>query len=140
MDQSKFKFEKTFGITNSPFRPRRWKGKIISENSKITITNLDPIKRPIIAVADNNEVRQAKRISVKVNKRIKFNLLYDRNRSLKNKIKLEQLRKKHIEYNNFNKKIFKKIYKNFISLIFLHFIKNRFYQKKLDISEFSKRK
>ena len=77
----------------SPFRPRRWKGKIISENSKITITNLDPIKRPIIAVADNNEVRQAKRISVKVNKRIKFNLLYDRNRSLQNKIKLEQLRK-----------------------------------------------
>src|SRR6056300_1664178 len=44
----------------SPFRPRRWKGKIISDRSKIIITNLDPSKRPISAVADNLEVRNAK--------------------------------------------------------------------------------
>jgi NAD+ kinase len=77
----------------SPFRPRRWKGKIVSDRSKIIIQNLSPLKRPISAVADNYEVRNAKSITVKTNKKIKFNLLYDRNRSLQKKIKVEQLRR-----------------------------------------------
>ena len=76
----------------SPFRPRRWRGKIVNDKSKIIINNLNPIKRPISAVADNIEVRNAKKITIKTNKGIKFNLLYDQNRSLQKKIKLEQLR------------------------------------------------
>ncbi len=77
----------------SAFRPRRWKGKIVNDKSKIVITNLNPSKRPISAVADNLEVRNAKSISIKINNKIKFNLLYDKNRSLQKKIKIEQLRK-----------------------------------------------
>ena len=77
----------------SPFRPRRWKGKIVSDKSKIIIKNLNPKKRPISAVADNVEVRNAKKIAVNINKKIKFNLLYDQNRSLHKKIKLEQIKK-----------------------------------------------
>ena len=77
----------------SPFRPRRWKGKIVSDKLKIVITNLNPSKRPISAVADNLEFRNAKSITVKTNNKIKFNLLYDKNRSLQKKIKIEQLRK-----------------------------------------------
>ena len=77
----------------SPFRPRRWKGKIVSDKSKIIIKNLNPKKRPISAVADNIEVRNAKKIIIKTNKMIRFNLLYDQNRSLQKKIKIEQLRK-----------------------------------------------
>ena len=77
----------------SPFRPRRWKGKIVSDRSKIIIRNLSPKKRPISAVADNVEVRNAKNIIVKTNRKIKFNLLYDQNRGLQKKINLEQLRK-----------------------------------------------
>ena len=77
----------------SPFRPRRWRGKIVSDKSKINIKNLNPKKRPISAVADNIEVRNAKDIIVKTNKKIKFNLLYDKNRSLQKKIKIEQLRR-----------------------------------------------
>ena len=77
----------------SPFRPRRWKGKIVGDRSKIVIRNLNPKKRPISAVADNIEVRNAKNIIIKTNQRIKFNLLYDQNRSLQKKIKIEQLRK-----------------------------------------------
>ena len=76
----------------SAFRPRRWKGKIVNDKSKIIITNLDPSKRPISAVADNLEVRNAKSITVKTNNKINFNLLYDKNRSLQKKIKIEQLR------------------------------------------------
>ena len=77
----------------SPFRPRRWKGKIISDRSQIIIKNLNPNKRPISAVADNIEVRNAKDVIVKTNHNIKFNLMYDKNRSLQKKIKIEQLRR-----------------------------------------------
>ena len=77
----------------SAFRPRRWKGKIVNDRSKITIKNLNPKKRPISAVADNIEVRNAKKIIIKTNKNIKFNLLYDKNRSLQKKIKIEQIRR-----------------------------------------------
>ena len=76
----------------SAFRPRRWKGKIVNDNSKIIISNLNFYKRPISAVADNLEVRNAKSIIVKTNNKIKFNLLYDKNRSLQKKIKIEQIR------------------------------------------------
>jgi len=77
----------------SAFRPRRWAGKIVSDKSKVIITNLNYKKRPISAVADNVEVTNAKKITVKVQTKIKFNLFYDKNSSLQKKIKLEQLRK-----------------------------------------------
>ena len=77
----------------SAFRPRRWKGRVVSDKSKIIIKNLNIQKRPISAVADNYEVRNAKIVLINVNKKIKFNLLYDSNRSLQKKIKIEQIRK-----------------------------------------------
>ena len=58
----------------SPFRPRRWKGKIINDRSKIKIINLNSSKRPVSAVADNIEIRNAKIITIKTNK--KLNLIY----------------------------------------------------------------
>ena len=76
----------------SPFRPRRWRGKIISDKSTIIIKNLDCNKRPISAVADNFEVRNAKIITIQSNKKIIFELLYDNNNSLYKKIKIEQSR------------------------------------------------
>jgi NAD+ kinase len=77
----------------SPFRPRRWKGTIVSDKSKILIKNLDTNKRPISAVADNFEVRNAKTIKIQANKKISFELLYNKNNSLHKKIKIEQARK-----------------------------------------------
>ena len=77
----------------SPFRPRRWKGIIVTDKSKILIKNLDTDKRPISAVADNYEVRNVKSIMIKADKKITFELLYDKNNSLHKKIKIEQTRK-----------------------------------------------
>ena len=77
----------------SPFRPRRWRGKIVSNKSHIKIKNLNPKKRPISAVADNVEVRNAVEIKINENKKIVFNLLYNKNKSIEKKIKIEQLRK-----------------------------------------------
>jgi NAD+ kinase len=77
----------------SPFRPRRWKGRVVPFRTSIEITNLNIKKRPISVVADNIEVRNIRSVSIKVNTSILFKLLYDKNNSLTKKIKLEQLRK-----------------------------------------------
>ena len=85
---------KTLAISPiSPFRPRRWKGKIVSDTSNIIIDNLNVKKRPISAVADNYEVRNAKRVKIQIDRKKVFNLLYDKNNSLQKIIKIEQLRK-----------------------------------------------
>ena len=55
--------------------------------------NLNILKRPISVVADNFEVRNAEIIKIQSNKKIKFTLIFDSNRSLQKKIKIEQLRK-----------------------------------------------
>ena len=80
----------------SPFRPRRWKGKIVPSSSIIKIRNLNLEKRAVSAVADNYEVRNIKSINIRINNKIKFKLLYDRNYSLTKKINMEKRR------NNFN--------------------------------------
>ena len=77
----------------SPFRPRRWKGKIVGEKNDIVIKNNNVFKRPISAVADNYEVRNAKIIKVKINRKVVFKLYYNKNNTLNKKIKIEQLRK-----------------------------------------------
>tara|TARA_B110000238_G_scaffold176974_1_gene198484 strand:+ start:1979 stop:2758 length:780 start_codon:yes stop_codon:yes gene_type:complete len=77
----------------SAFRPRRWRGTIVSDKSKIVIKNLNSKKRPISAVADNFEVRNVKTITIQSNKKIIFELLYDKKNSLYKKIKIEQVRK-----------------------------------------------
>ena len=77
----------------SPFRPRRWKGRIVPFSSLIEIKNLNIKKRPISVVADNVEVRNVKEVKVYINNKIKFNLLYDPKNSLNKKIKIEQIRK-----------------------------------------------
>ena len=80
----------------SPFRPRRWKGRVVSFSKLIKISNLNIKKRPVSVVADNIEVRNIKSVNIKINNLIKFKLLYDRNDSLNKKIKIEQLRKQTV--------------------------------------------
>ena len=74
----------------SAFRPRRWKGKVVSDKAKIFIKNLDSVKRPVGAVVDNYEIRNIKNAEITKNKKISFKLLFNRNESLIKKIKLEQ--------------------------------------------------
>ena len=70
----------------SAFRPRRWKGKIVNESSWVIITNLNPKKRPVSAVADNVEIRNAIKVTIKTHNKIKFNLMYDKKSSLQKKL------------------------------------------------------
>ena len=87
-------YSKKLAITPiSPFRPRRWQGKIVTYSSLIKINNLNIRKRSLSVVADNVEVRNIKKVIIKINNSIKFKLLYDKNNSLSKKIKIEQIRK-----------------------------------------------
>ena len=84
-------YSKKLAITPiSPFRPRRWKGKIVASSSRIEIKNLNIHKRSVSVVADNVEIRNIKNVMIKMNNKIKFRLLYDKNNSLTKKIKFEQ--------------------------------------------------
>ena len=78
----------------SPFRPRRWKGKVVTSSSVIKIKNLNIKKRPVSVVADNIEVRNIKSVTIRVNPSIKFKLLYDRSNNLNQKIKSERFKKR----------------------------------------------
>ncbi len=76
----------------SPFRPRGWKGATVSNNSKIIIKNLDIKKRPVNAVADNIEVKNIKSVEIKLNKKKKFTVLYDKKFGLRERNLAEQFK------------------------------------------------
>ena len=61
-------YSKKLAITPiSPFRPRRWQGKIVTYSSLIKINNLNIRKRSLSVVADNVEVRNIKKVIIKIN-------------------------------------------------------------------------
>ena len=70
----------------SVFRPRNWRGQIISQENIIKFKNLK-IKRPISIVADNYEIRNVHDVSVKINNKIKIKLLFNKNQDYKKKLK-----------------------------------------------------
>lgn len=76
----------------SPFRPRRWKGALLPDTAVIEIENLDPVKRPIGSAADGREVKDAQFIKVWQDKSDSRTLLYDRGKSLENRIMIEQFK------------------------------------------------
>lgn len=80
----------------SPFRPRGWRGKVVSFNSIINVKNLNIKKRSLSVVADNIEVRNVKSVKIKINNKIKIKLLHDKNNSLSKKIKLEQKKRRKL--------------------------------------------
>ena len=80
----------------SPFRPRRWKGLTCSEKSTVKITNLDIKKRPVSSVSDNIEIRNIQVVKAKININKKFCLMFDKNRSLDKRNKIEQILKKKL--------------------------------------------
>ncbi len=74
----------------SAFRPRRWKGALLPQNSKVTFEIIDPAKRPVSAVADIREVRNITGVSIEQDKSIKINLLFDSHHTLEERILNEQ--------------------------------------------------
>ena len=74
----------------SPFRPRRWRGAIVPDDLKIGFRVLDPVKRPVSAVADQHEVRDVSTVEVSIDRSIVLTLLFDPEHALDERIAMEQ--------------------------------------------------
>jgi NAD+ kinase len=74
----------------SPFRPRRWRGALIPDDVKILLRVLDPVKRPVSAVADQLEVRDVTTVEVAVDRSQALTLLFDPEHALDERIAAEQ--------------------------------------------------
>jgi NAD+ kinase len=74
----------------SPFRPRRWRGALLSSRSCFRIDTLEPMKRPVSAVADFTEVRDVTSVEVWEDRSISFHLLFDPEHNLEERILKEQ--------------------------------------------------
>ena len=74
----------------SPFRPRRWRGAILPDTSKITFRVLEAVKRPVAVVADQKEFRDVREVSVSVATDHRLTLLFDPGHSLDERIVTEQ--------------------------------------------------
>jgi NAD+ kinase len=74
----------------SPFRPRRWRGAILPDRTRIRFRVLDPVKRPVSAVADQREVRDVARVEITVDRGSPLTLLFDPEHALDDRIAMEQ--------------------------------------------------
>jgi NAD+ kinase len=74
----------------SAFRPRRWRGALLSHRAKVTVDVLEPGARPVSAVADNVEVRDVVQVNVAEDRSLSLNLLFDAGRSLEERVLAEQ--------------------------------------------------
>jgi NAD+ kinase len=74
----------------SPFRPRRWRGALIPDDLKISFRVLDPVKRPVSAVADQIEVRDVATVEVWLDRLDILTLLFDPEHALDERIAMEQ--------------------------------------------------
>jgi NAD+ kinase len=74
----------------SAFRPRRWRGALLSHNGKVTFEMLEADKRPVSASADNVEVRDVIQVDVAEDRSRSFTLLFDAGRSLEERVLAEQ--------------------------------------------------
>jgi NAD+ kinase len=74
----------------SPFRPRRWRGAILRDQTRIKFRVLDPVKRPVSAVADQREVRDVSSVEVTVDRSNTLTLMFDPEHALDDRIAMEQ--------------------------------------------------
>src|SRR5450432_550756 len=74
----------------SAFRPRRWRGALISHRARVTFEVLEADKRPVSAVADNVEVRDVVEVHVVEDRSIALAVLFDAGHSLEERMLAEQ--------------------------------------------------
>lgn len=76
----------------SPFRPRRWRGAILSNNAVVTFRARETDKRPVSAVADNVEFKNIAEVVVRENRAHQVTLLFDPGTGLEERVLSEQFR------------------------------------------------
>ena len=74
----------------SAFRPRRWRGALLSHEARVVFDVLEADKRPVSATADNFEVRRVARVEVRERRDIALTMLFDAGRSYEERVMAEQ--------------------------------------------------
>ena len=74
----------------SPFRPRRGRGAILPERTRVTFRVRERDKRPVSAVADQREVRNVAGVDIMTDRERSLTLLFDREHALDDRIVAEQ--------------------------------------------------
>jgi NAD+ kinase len=74
----------------SAFRPRRWRGALLSDRSVVEMQILEPEKRPVNAVADHNEVKSVINVTIRQSQDATVTLLFDEGHSWNERILAEQ--------------------------------------------------
>ena len=74
----------------SPFRPRRWSGAILPDDTAVTLRILDAANRPVSAVADQFEVRDVESVEIRLDRERWMTLLFDPEHALDERIAMEQ--------------------------------------------------
>lgn len=72
------------------FRPRRWSGALLPKNSVVEFNINEPETRGVSATAGNLEVRNVKKVNIKLSTKLSFKLLFDNESSLEEKFINEQ--------------------------------------------------
>lgn len=76
----------------SPFRPRRWRGAIVSNRAVVKFITREANKRPVSAVADNVEFQNVQEVTVREDRTHGVTLLFDPGTSLEERVLSEQFR------------------------------------------------
>ena len=74
----------------SPFRPRRWRGALLSNRAHVRINVIEALKRPMSAVADHTEFRDVVSVQAREERGIDLKLLFDPGHALEERILAEQ--------------------------------------------------
>ena len=74
----------------SPFRPRRWRGAVLPDRSRVRFRIHEPAKRPVSAVADQKELRDVAEVNLSIDRERALTLLFDAGHALDERIVAEQ--------------------------------------------------
>ncbi|MFT4198148.1 MAG: NAD kinase [Pseudoxanthomonas sp.] len=74
----------------APYRPRRWRGAVLRDDTQVRFVALDPHKRPVSVTADSHEFRRVREVTIGTVQDRWVTLLFDPEHNLEERILSEQ--------------------------------------------------
>ena len=74
----------------APFRPRRWRGALLPKTSVVRFDVLEPEKRPVMAAADSQPVRDVISVEIRSEPDVSHRILFDPEHGLEERLIREQ--------------------------------------------------
>lgn len=74
----------------APFRPRRWRGALLPKSALVRFDVINPAKRPVMADADGNPVKNVHWVEITSEPSVKHRILFDPGHGLEERLIREQ--------------------------------------------------